>query len=232
VAARGREDLFAAIAPSVAKRTPSSRHGGALSASWSCRRFLTLFAWPLLVAVAAVSEADAAQLTASWIDNSSAQAAFELDRRTADNPTFSKIADLPTGSQSYVDPDVTEGVTYCYRVRAYTDAGASPYSDEACSLAPASLEPAPLLSITKAGSGNGGIMWVANAGSSSGVKGEVLCGLDCTATFFPPGGVITLTAVPAQGSRFVGWSGGCSGTDACTLVGNTSMAVTATFSRM
>jgi len=192
-----------------------------LSASWSCRRFLTLFAWPLLVAVAAVSEADAAQLTASWIDNSSAQAAFEVDRRAENEFDFSKIADVPAGSQTYVDSSVIDGVTYCYRVRAYTNYGVSPYSDQACGMtvAPTAPQPGFTLWITKAGSGSGGIV----------SSGTMLCDATCTATFFPPGGAITLTAVPAPGSRFVGWSGGCSGTGSCTVVGNITVAVTATF---
>jgi len=187
---------------------------------------LTHFAWLLpLVVAAAVSDAAAAQLTASWTDNSSGRAAFEIDRRAQNEFDFSKIADVPAGSQSYVDPSVLEGVSYCYRVRAYTDAGQSPYSDEACGSAPVpavAQQPGFMLSITKAGTGNGGIV--------SG--GTELCGSSCTATFFPPGGVITLTAVPAPGSSFVGWSGGCSGTGPCTVVSNTTVAVTAIFNRM
>src|SRR5262249_32606909 len=138
---------------------------------------------------------------------------------------FSKVASLPAGSQSYVDSSVLEGVTYCYRIRAYTDAGQSPYSGEACASVPVAAavkQPVFMLWVTKAGSGNGGI----------GSGGTELCGWKCTATFFPPGGVITLTAVPAPGSTFVGWSGGCSGTGPCTVIGNTAVAVTATFNRM
>ena len=89
-----------------------------MSASWPCRRWLTRFAWLLLVAVAAISPADAAELTASWIDNSSGEAAFEIERRAENEFDFSKIADVPAGSQSYVDSNVSEFVVYCYRIRA------------------------------------------------------------------------------------------------------------------
>jgi hypothetical protein len=42
--------------------------------------------------------------------------------------------------------------------------------------------------------------------------------------------VVTLTGTPASGATFSGWSGGgCSGTDPCTLAGNGSVTVTATF---
>ena len=47
---------------------------------------------------------------------------------------------------------------------------------------------------------------------------------------FLPGSEVTLTATPANGYTFSGWSGGgCSGTDACTLIMNADTTVTATF---
>jgi len=196
-----------------------------LSASWPCRRFVTHFAWLLLVAVVAVSEANAAALTASWTDNSSGQAAFEVDRRAQNEFDFSKIADVPPGSQSYVDSSVVEGVTYCYRVRAYTDGGQSTYSSEACALAPVATlaPPSFVLFVTKSGTGSGGII----------SSGTVLCDSNCRAAFLPPPDrTITLTAVPAAGSRFVGWGGGCSGTGPCTVAGNTTVAVVAVFDRI
>ncbi len=196
-----------------------------MSASWPCRRFVTHFAWLLLVAVVAVSEANAAVLTASWTDNSSGQAAFEVDRRAQNEFDFSKIADVPPGSLSYVDSSVVEGVTYCYRVRAYTDGGQSTYSNEACALAPVATLAPPIfvLFVTKFGTGSGGIV----------SSGTVLCDPNCTAAFLPPPDrTITLTAVPAAGSRFVGWGGGCSGTGPCTVAGNTTVAVVAIFDRI
>ena len=42
-------------------------------------------------------------------------------------------------------------------------------------------------------------------------------------------GSVTLTAKPASGSTFVGWAGACSGTGACTVVGNAPVQVTAQF---
>src|SRR5262249_39114658 len=56
----------------------------------------------------------------------------------------------------------------------------------------------------------------------------ISCGTTCTATF-PSSAPVTVTAGPASGSIFSGWSGGCSGTGSCTLSGNGSVSITATF---
>ena len=200
-----------------------------MNASWWSRSALAHFAWLLVIAATGVSDVAAAQLTASWIDNSSGQAGFELDRRAENEFAFSKIADVPAGSQGYVDSDVAEGVTYCYRIRAYTDSGASPYSDEACgSVVASTATPSAdmpsifTLSITNVGPGSGVV---------SSASGPLACWWSCSATF-AAGTIVTLKAVAAAGSKFVGWSGGCSGTGPCTVTGNTAVSVTATFSRL
>jgi hypothetical protein len=202
-----------------------------LSASLSFRTALAHFAWLLVIVATVVSDVAAAQLTASWVDNSSGQAAFELDRRAENEFAFSKIADVPVGSQGYVDSDVIEGVTYCYRVRAYTDFGASPFSDEACG----SVAPAAAASTDVPATPSTFTLTITNVGPGSGVvssaSGPLACWWSCSATY-AAGTIVTLKAMPAAGSKFVGWSGGCSGTGPCTVTGNTVVGVTATFSRM
>jgi alpha-tubulin suppressor-like RCC1 family protein len=76
------------------------------------------------------------------------------------------------------------------------------------------------LTVTKSGSGTGGI--------ASGPAG-IDCGAACSASF-GYGVIVTLTATPASGSIFTGWSGACtaqSGTCAVTM--NEAKSVTATF---
>jgi len=52
-----------------------------------------------------------------------------------------------------------------------------------------------------------------------------------TGTTFPKGTVVLLTAVPATGSTFTGWSGACSGTGSCSVTMNSNESVTATFEK-
>src|SRR5205814_7153823 len=57
------------------------------------------------------------------------------------------------------------------------------------------------------------------------------CGATCSASF-DSGTFVTLTATPATGSTFTGWSGGgCFGTGTCSVTLNAATTVAATFSR-
>ena len=70
--------------------------------------------------------------------------------------------------------------------------------------------------------GNGG-------GSVASTPAGITCGADC-AENFGHGTMVTLTATPAAGSTFTGWTGGgCTGTAPCMLTVTASAAVTATF---
>lgn len=76
------------------------------------------------------------------------------------------------------------------------------------------------VSVAKAGAGGGSVQ-----SSSPGIE----CGSSCSAPF-DDGATITLTATPAAGSSFAGWSGaGCSGVGACALSMSADRTVTATF---
>ncbi|PYM37872.1 MAG: hypothetical protein DME17_06470, partial [Candidatus Rokuibacteriota bacterium] len=74
------------------------------------------------------------------------------------------------------------------------------------------------LTVSTAGTGSGTV------GSSDGL---INCPGTCSATY-PSGTSVTLTATPASGSTFAGWSGGCGATNTCTvtLAGNTTVAAT------
>jgi hypothetical protein len=76
---------------------------------------------------------------------------------------------------------------------------------------------------------------VQKAGAGSGTVHSTPAGIDCGATCSASfSGSVTLTATPAAGSTFAGWSGGCSGLGGCTVSPAGSPpaypGVTATFS--
>jgi endo-1,4-beta-xylanase len=75
------------------------------------------------------------------------------------------------------------------------------------------------LTVTKSGSGSGTV-----TSAPAGIN----CGSTCSAGF-ASGTSVTLTATPAGGSTFAGWSGSCSGTGTCTLSMTAARSVTATF---
>jgi YVTN family beta-propeller protein len=80
--------------------------------------------------------------------------------------------------------------------------------------------PTSMLSISLAGGGLGTV-----TSSPSGIN----CGATCSASFLT-GAKVTLTATPANGVTFAGWSGGgCSGTGTCQVTLSADTTVTATF---
>lgn len=74
------------------------------------------------------------------------------------------------------------------------------------------------ISSTKAGTGSGTI-----------TGGGISCGRTCSVSV-PANTTLSLSAVPASGSTFIGWSGGsCSGNGSCSVTASIDTTVTATF---
>ncbi len=73
---------------------------------------------------------------------------------------------------------------------------------------------------------------VSLAGSGSGAVSDQTGGISCPSTCahaYTANSPVTLTATPASGSTFTGWSGACSGTGTCQVTMSADLAVTATF---
>jgi hypothetical protein len=167
----------------------------------------------------AVGEANGAQLTVSWADNSNGVATTRLERRLGTDLAFTAIADVRPGVTEYVDVAVSRGTTYCYRALAYDADGVSAYCNEVCAIPGSNLND---LNVTVSKAGDG-------AGTVASAPGGILCGTDCSETYLA-GSAVTLTAIPAAGSTFAGWSGGgCAGSEPCTVAGKGPVTVTATF---
>ncbi|MBI5256549.1 MAG: right-handed parallel beta-helix repeat-containing protein [Burkholderiales bacterium] len=70
---------------------------------------------------------------------------------------------------------------------------------------------------------------VTGSGSVSSTPAGISCGSDCSETYANNTSV-TLTATPAAGQVFSGWSGACTGTGACMVSMTQARSVTASFS--
>lgn len=75
------------------------------------------------------------------------------------------------------------------------------------------------LGVTKSGTGTGSV---------TSTPAGISCGTDCTEAY-ASGSVVALSAQPAAGSTFVGWSGACIGTAACSVTMDAAKSVGAAF---
>jgi hypothetical protein len=104
-------------------------------------------------------------------------------------------------------------------------AGVSFASDDAfndydmSTAAPFTIVVGQTLTVNKTGAGSGTV---------TADSGPINCGATCSGVY--PGTVVTLTATPAGGSTFAGWSGsGCTGTGTCVVTVDAAKSVTAQF---
>lgn|GEM_PF-6044170 len=115
----------------------------------------------------------------------------------------------------------TEGLgSYTLTLRPSTDTQTTTFSSQEPSRNTNTL-PFQTLAVSTAGSGTGTV--------TSGPSG-IDCGEECSG-IYEQGAGVTLAARPAEGSTFVGWSGGgCAGTSpVCQVAMTTNLTVTATF---
>jgi hypothetical protein len=133
---------------------------------------------------------------------------YQSDSFITGAPPIGMIVDLSgnlTGTPSVAG-------TYTFGVCAVDLVGAS-------SCGTTSIKVNPALVVSLAGIGSGTV-----TSSPAGIS----CGATCSAGF-ASGTSVTLTATPAVGSTFTGWSGACSGTGSCVVTMNANQTVTANF---
>jgi len=69
----------------------------------------------LLALAGWLSQAVAADLVLSWIDNSNNETGFLIDRKTGVNGTFAQIAAVGANVTTYVDIGLLVGTAFCNR---------------------------------------------------------------------------------------------------------------------
>ncbi len=77
------------------------------------------------------SAVSSSQVNLGWLDNSTNESGFKIERKTGAGGTYAQIATVPAGVTSYSDTGLTANTSYYYRVRSSNTAGDSAYSNEA-----------------------------------------------------------------------------------------------------
>lgn len=84
------------------------------------------------------------QIALTWVDNSTDETGFSLERATQAGPTlgpFAQVRTLAAQATSVVDTGLTPGTIYNYRLLAFNASGNSPYSNTAAAVTPTSPPP-------------------------------------------------------------------------------------------
>jgi hypothetical protein len=93
-----------------------------------------------LVTITWSVEAIGGQLNLTWVDTSTDELGFSVERSVGITGAFAVLAMTGPGVTTYTDATVADSTTYCYRVRAFNAAAYSGYSNPACATtAPAAL---------------------------------------------------------------------------------------------
>ncbi len=114
------------------------------------------------------------QINLSWIDNSTIESGFAVERCTGAGCTnFAEIAETGPDAQGYSNTGLAANTTYRYRVRAFNDSGDSGYTNETqATTTVSSTKPAAPsgLSATAVSVNQINLVWVDNSPNETGFK--------------------------------------------------------------
>jgi len=84
-----------------------------------------------LIAALPFIQLQAAELQINWIDNSTNEDGFIIEKRLQSSTSYETLIQLPQNTITYIDSNVNVGESFCYQVSAYNVAGRAP-STEVC----------------------------------------------------------------------------------------------------
>jgi hypothetical protein len=133
--------------------------------------FLTALNWQ--------SQASAGELQLAWTDNSNNEDGFKIERKTGTTGTYTQLATVGANVTVYIDTNLVDGATYCYRVAAFNAAGTSAYTVEGCAAARSTVQQISGIGIFRLSTAE----WYFGSGNGSG------CGVNACLAFGMPGDV-------------------------------------------
>jgi carboxypeptidase T len=139
---------------------------------------------PAAPANLAATAASSTQVNLTWVDGSSNEAGFKIERCTgAGCSDFAQIATVGANVTSYANTGLSASTSYSYRVRAYNNIGDSDYSNVASATTPQApaIPAAPTnLAATAASRSQINLTWTDNAANETGFRIERCKGSTCT----------------------------------------------------
>jgi hypothetical protein len=82
-------------------------------------------------------------VTLQWVDNSSNESGFRIERSTGCTETFVQVATVGSNVYTFGDPGLSENTCYSYRARAYNGSGNSNFTNAASATTLANSSPPP-----------------------------------------------------------------------------------------
>ena len=138
---------------------------------------------PLAAPTGATATAvSSSQINLTWVDNSSSETAYLIERKTGVTGTYSQIAQVLANTQSYSDTNGLAGNTkYYYQIRATNGTLYSAYSNQpSATTFQAAPAPPSSLTITSVLSNKVSLSWTDNSNNETGFKIQRKTGLTGT----------------------------------------------------
>jgi len=107
-------------------------------------------------------------ITLKWSDTSYDELGFKIMRKAEDEDEFISIDTVSSNTRTYSDSDVSQDMTYAYKIRSYNDAEDSAACDQAA--AKILWEPPTNLSVTNTSKDAVSLSWTDNSNVESGFE--------------------------------------------------------------
>ena len=115
--------------------------------------------------------ASSTQINLTWVDNSTNESGFKIQRSASSGGPYTQIATVGAGVTSYSNTGLSPATTYYYRVCAYNWAGDSAYAGPVSATTPAQPPSAPTgLTATAVSASQINLAWTDNSSNESGFK--------------------------------------------------------------